>query len=161
LQRLAHGEPSVRGARATRAAEEDSYLEAEHAVEQMRLRGRLDADFFKQLAQDHPGYAARIRKIAALWTSPGTAFEVYLPPAPSHKRGTPATHLLVSYSRSDYLFFEELHSYLVVLQRRGVVDAWTSNDVASISESARYLHDQLTLTPMALLLVSDALLTTE
>jgi hypothetical protein len=131
------------------------------AVDELRRRGLIDADFFERLKEERPQYAERIGQLQSEWLVDINSWSE--PPSPEmepHRPVGPPT-VFVSYSRRDADFFEEFSTHLKVLQRKGVIEHWDEGRIRAGNEWDRVIQDQIEKAKIIIPLVSADFLSSD
>ena len=130
-------------------------------VDELRRRGLIDADFFERLIEERPNEAQLVRDLQSRWlvdvdewtAVPASEKEVSAPAA--------APTVLVSYSRRDIDFFEELAAHLAVLQRKGKIELWHEGRIRAGDAWDEAIKRQVEQAEIFILLVSPEFLSSD
>jgi hypothetical protein len=131
------------------------------AVDELRRRGLIDADFFERLIEENPSEAQRIRELQSRWLVDVEEWAA-IPSSeqqPSAPAGAP--RVLVSYARRDIEFFKELSAHLSILQRKGTIELWHEGRIRAGEKWDETIKTQTRQASIFILLVSPEFLSSD
>ena len=138
------------------------------AVDLLRRRGMIDAEFFERLKDSRPTRANEIQELERQWLSePGATSPItHRLESKDSTRTRPKTEheparIFVSYSHRDRSFVDELRSHLSLLQRQGLIDVWHDSEITAGEEWGKVIDEQLEAADIILLLVSSSFLSSD
>jgi hypothetical protein len=161
LQRFLYSLPT--GSYTTPRLSDESSIKdvAFEAVDELRRRGMIDADFFERLIEENPGEMTQIREQKKQWLIDVEDW-VKVPDSVQPRKGrTGAPSVLVSYARRDNDFFEELATHLKVLQRKGKIEFLQEGRIRAGDEWDETIKRQIQQASIFILLVSPAFLSSD
>jgi hypothetical protein len=161
LQRFLHSQSIVGRAAHVFPEGSSSRHVAFEAVDELRRRGLIDADFFERLIEENPSEARRIRKLQSRWLVDveewaATPSSEQQPSAPA---GAPT--VLVSYTRRDIEFFKDLSAHLEILRRKGTIEFWDEGRIRAGDKWEEAIKTQTRQARIFIFLVSPEFLSSD
>lgn len=161
LQRFLYSSPVGSYTTPTTPADRSMKDVAFEAVDELRRRGLIDADFFERLVEENPGEVSRIRELEKQWLIDVEDW-IKVPDSMESDRKQPgAPTVLVFYARRDHDFFEELATHLKVLQRKGKIELLQEARIRGGDEWEETIKRQIQQATIFILLVSPAFLSSD
>lgn len=130
-------------------------------VDELRRRGLIDARFFAHLTEEQPNFQNQIRGVRSLWLLESDEWSRPPDLEPTIASRVDAPTVIVSYSRNDLPFFEELSAHLSLLQHKGLIHIWHEGRIRAGDAWRDAIMSQIQSSDIFVLLVSGDFLASD